>query len=57
MWLRSQILLRIAQREDDTIKLVTLTRMMKRAGWSKGALGDGYGNALPAWHKPWVPRE
>ena len=57
VWLRSQILLRIAQREDDTIKLVTLTRMMKRAGWSKGALGDGYGNALPAWHKPWVPRE
>lgn len=57
VWLKPQNLLRIAQREDDSIKSITLTRMMKRAGWSKGALGDGYGNALSAWHKPWVPRE
>lgn len=57
VWLRPQILLRIAQRDDDSIKLVPLTRMMRRAGWSKGSLGDGHGKSLAAWHKPWVTRE
>jgi len=57
VWLKPQNLLRIAQREDDTIKSITLTRMMKRAGWNKGWLADGHGNSLSAWHKPWVTRE
>ena len=57
VWLKPQNLLRIAQREDDTIKSITLTRMMKRAGWNKGWLADGHGNSLSAWHRPWVPRE
>jgi hypothetical protein len=54
VWLKPSNLLRIAQREDDTIKSITLTRMLKRAGWSKGSLADGDGGVISAWHKPWI---
>ena len=54
VWLKPSNLLRIAQREDDTIKSITLTRMLKRAGWVKGSLSDGSGSVISAWHKPWI---
>ena len=54
VWLKPSNLLRIAQRDDDQIKSVTLTRMLKRAGWSKGSLADGDGGVISAWHRPWT---
>ena len=54
VWLKPSNLLRIAQREDDTIKSITLTRMLKRAGWAKGSLSDGDAGVISAWHKPWI---
>ena len=54
VWLKPSNLLRIAQRDDDQIKSVTLTRMLKRAGWSKVSLADGDGGVISAWHRPWT---
>ena len=55
IWLRAGNLLRIAQRDDDSIRTTTLTRMMRRAGWERGVLNDGTGGSISAWHKPLAP--
>ena len=55
LWLRVGNLLRIAQRDDDKIHTITLTRMMRRAGWERGVLNDGMGGSISAWHKPLAP--
>lgn len=53
VWIWAASLLRTAQREDPSLTVRDLNRMLKRAGWERGSLADGNGGSISAWHRKW----
>lgn len=53
IWLSARALLRVAQRDDETLDSRSLAKMLKRAGWMRSSIADGNGGGIGAWKRKW----
>ena len=53
VWMLAKALLRVAQRDDETLDNRGLAKMLKRAGWTRSSIADGSGGGIGAWKRKW----
>jgi hypothetical protein len=56
VWLLAKALLRTARRDDETLDIRGLAKMLKRAGWIRSSIADGNGGGIGAWKRKWNGR-